>query len=75
MSPAQEAKLDKIYEIVQDIKVDYAKVMIHQEQHRAEINNISKKVEKHESTQTVAYTFFGLLGFGLTAFWSWLFKH
>jgi hypothetical protein len=75
MTPAQEAKLDKIHETVQDIKLDYARMVFHQEQHRKELTEMKAKVDKHENTQTMAYTFFGLAGVGLTAFWSWLFKH
>jgi len=75
MTPAQEAKMDQIHSVVQEIKVDYAKIMFHQEQHRKEIDAMQKKVDTHETTQARVYTVFGIAGVGVTAFFSWLFKH
>ena len=69
----EEAK--EILHGIQDIKVELARFLVHQEQHRKEIDFITLKVEEHEKNQNKFFGFITLIGIAATAFFTWLFKH
>jgi hypothetical protein len=70
-----EKQIQEILKGVQEIKIELATQSVHRDQHRKELNDLQQKVELHEKNQNKFFGFISLLGMGMTAFFSWLFKH
>lgn len=70
-----DQKIDTILKSVQDIKIELAKHIVHQQQHRKEIDEVKLLVKNHETNQNKFFGIASVLGAGLTAFFSWIFKH
>lgn len=67
--------IEAIYKGVNDIKIELAKHIVHQEQQRKEIDALNKKVEILEGNQNKAIGVLSIGGLSATAFFAWLFKH
>jgi len=65
----------EILEAINQIKIDLAKYSERQDQHRKEIDLNNKKIYKQEQNQNRFFGAISIIGFGLSAFFSWLFKH
>lgn len=70
-----DEKIDSILKGVQDMKVELAKHLVHQEQHRKEIDNHAKEIEDLKTTKNKAVGIVTLVGIGVSAAISWVFKH
>ncbi|MES2592388.1 MAG: hypothetical protein V4608_10915 [Bacteroidota bacterium] len=70
-----EQRLELIYKGVQDIKIELARHIVHQEQQRKDIDELKKKVESLEGNQNKAVGVLTITGIAGTAFFAWLFKH
>ena len=71
---SEEEKLTKILTHVQDIKTAQAVYLVHQEQHRRDIDKNMKAVDGLKESQNKAIGFLSLGGIFGTAFFTWLFK-
>jgi len=60
---------------IQEIKLELAKFSVHQEQHRKEIDYLNKKIYIQEKNQNRFFGAISIIGVGLSAFFTWLFKH
>jgi len=72
---SEHEKIEAILRGVQDIKIELAKHIVHQEQQRKELDALNKKVEALEGNQNKAIGVLSIGGLSATAFFAWLFKH
>ena len=72
---SEDQKIHKTYEGVQEIKIAMAKFIAYQEQHRKEIDELKIDVKNQRDNQNKFFGASSIIGFGLTAFFAWIFKH
>lgn len=70
-----QKKIDEVHSGVQDIKIELAKFLVHQEQHRKEIDDLKADSKKMVANQNWFFGVCSILGIGLSAFFAWMFKH
>ncbi len=69
-----QKKIDETHQGVQEIKVTLAKFLVHQEQHRKEIDDLNLSQKTLEANQNKFFGASSVVGLGLTAFFAWLFN-
>ena len=67
----KDEKIDKIFDMVHSQSIEIAKFLVKTEQYDKSV----KDVEKLKSNQSKAIGGLAILSTGLTAFFTWLFKH
>ena len=71
-----EAKIDAVLKDTADIKVELAKSLVHQAQHRKEIDEYGTEIKNLKANQNKAIGIFTVIGLAVTSFFGWLFnKH
>lgn len=70
-----EQKIDEIYKSIIEIKIDFAKTLYQQDQHRKEIDTLTTDQKKLTANQNWFFGVCSIIGLGLSAFFAWLFKH
>ena len=70
-----EQKIDEIHAGVQQIKIDYARIIVHQEQQRKELDGHDESIKDLVALKNKGIGISLIGGVSLGAFFSWIFKH
>jgi len=70
-----EQKIDKILDGLNDLKVEYARSLVHQENHAKDIKELQDYKETDKELKNKAIGGFSILTILGSAVTSWIFKH